>query len=181
VANLFRGEVPFKAAGRDLFVCYGTPELAEIQTALGFRRPDPFQPDRVEEVDEPILERAKVGEKWVERQKLDEQQLPAFRRTRVLVDHAERQRRMLAAFEAVWMQPDPEAALVIFRISLKAWERRVVTKLLDSEFAQIVRALGVTRINLLHMQAIAHGVYLKGEEEEDGEGKATGAVSVSTT
>lgn len=181
MANLFRGEVPFKAAGRELFACYGTRELAEIQTALGFRRPDPFQPDKVEEVDEPVVERVKVDEDWAERQKLDDQGLPLFRRTRVLVDHAERQRRMLAAFEAVWMRPDPEAALVIFRISLKPWERRVVTKLLDSEFAQIVNALGMTRINLIHMQAIAHGVYLKGEEEEDGEGKVAGAASVSTT
>jgi len=171
VANLLRGEVPFRAAGRDLFVCYGTRELAEIQTALGFRRPDPFQPDVAEEVDEPSLKDGKP--------KLDGKGMATFRKVRVLVDAAERQRRMLTAFEAAWLRPDPEAALVCFRISLRPWERESGAKLSEEEFHRIAQALGLARINLLHMEAIGHGIYLKGEE--DGEGKAAGAASVSTT
>jgi hypothetical protein len=172
--NMNRGEVPFRAAARDLFVCYETPEIAAIQAALGFRRPDPFQPDVVEEVDEPVTEKDAKG---FPKPKLDEKGLAVFRRTRILVDAAERQRRMIAAFEAMWMQPDPEAALVIFRIGLRPWERQSATKLSDDAFLEIARALGLARINLLHMQAVAHGVYLKGEEDD--EGKAPASVSMT--
>lgn len=174
MANLIRGEVPFKASGRQLFVCYGTREIAEIQAALGFRRPDPFQPDVVEEEDVPVEEDGQP--------KLDKEGLQVFARRRTLVGAAERQRRMLAAFEACWMNPDPEAALVCFRIGLHPWERQSGTKLSDEAFHEIVRKIGLVRMKKLHYQAITFGSYLKGEEEDGGEGEGKEvAASVSST
>lgn len=174
MANLIRGEVPFRAAGRDLFVYYGTREIAEVQAALGFRRPDPFQPDVVEEVDVAVEEDGTP--------KLDAAGLPTFKRTRVLVDATERQRRMLAAFEAAWMNPDPEAALVCFRVGLKAWERQSGARLTDEAFHEVVRGAGLAQMKTLHYSAIVHGSYLKGEEDGgEGGGKAEGVASVSTT
>ena len=172
MANVIRGEVPFRAAGRDMFVQYGTRELAEAQAALGFRRPNPHQPDIAEEVDEPVEEGGMV--------KQDAAGV-VYRRVRVIVDAAMRQRRMVDAFEACWMRPDPEAALTCFRVGLRPWERRAGTKLSDEQFDAITRALGLARIQLLHMEAVSAGLYLKGEEEEEGGGKGAGAVSVSST
>jgi len=172
VANLIRGEVPFRALGRELFIQYGTREIAEAQTALGFHRPDPYQPDVVEEVDEAVEEKGKP--------KVDKAGLQVFCRRRLLIDAGERQRRMLAAFEACLMNPDPEAALVFFRIGLGPWQRQSGTHLSEEGFQDIVRALGLAEIKLLHFKAVTFGAYLKGEEEE-GEGKAQGAVSVSST
>lgn len=107
MANLLRGEVPFTALGCEMFVQYGTRELAEAQTALGFRRPDPQQPDLAEAVDEVV---EKDGVRTVQR-------------LTVVVDAAMRQARMIKAFEACLMNPDPEAALIFFRIGLRPWER----------------------------------------------------------
>jgi hypothetical protein len=170
--NLVRGEVPFSAAGRELFLAYGTREIAEAQAALGFRRPDPFQPDVAEEIDSPVED--KPGEP-----KLDASGLPVFRRLRVLVDAGERQRRMLAAFEAVLMNPDPEGLLTFIRIGLRPWERHNGAKLSDEGFHGIVQALGLVRLKMLHFQAVSFGSYLKGEETD--EGKAVGAASASST
>jgi hypothetical protein len=170
MANLIRGEVPFRAAGRDLFVQYGTREIAEAQTALGFHRPDPYQRDVVEEVDEAV-----AG-------KVDEAGLQVFRRQRVLIDAAERQRRMVAAFEACVMRPDPEASVVFLRVGLQPWQRSTGTKLSDDDVWAIVNGLGLAAINLLHWKAISNGSYLKGEEDGgEGSGKAESAVSASST
>jgi len=172
MANLVRGEVPFSAGGRDLFLAYGTREIAEVQAALGFRRPDPFQPDVAEEVDTPVEERPGV-------QKVDAGGLPVFRRLRVLVDASERQRRMLAAFEAALMNPDPEALLTFIRVGLRPWERQSGAKLSDEAFHAITQALGLVQLKTLHFQAVSFGSYLKGEEAD--EGKAAGAASASST
>lgn len=177
MANIIRGEVPFRAAGRDMFVCYGTRELAEAQTALGFRRPNPHQPDLVEEVDQPVEE---LGEDGQSRLKQDAAGV-VYRRTRVLVDAAMRQRRMIDHFEACWMRPDPEAALICFRVGLRPWERRTGTRLTEEQFDAITRQLGLAKIHLLHMEAVSAGLYLQGEEEEESGGKVAGVASVSST
>ncbi len=173
MANLNRGEVPFRASGRELFIQYGTREIAEAQTALGFHRPDPYQRDVVEESDEAVQENGKP--------KLDKTGQQVFRRRRVLVDATERQRRMLAAFEACLMNPDPEAAMTFFRVGLGPWCRQTGVRLSDEGFWDIVKALGLTEINLLHFRAITYGAYLKGETEEEGEGKAASGPSASST
>ena len=173
MANLLKGEVPFKAADRDMFVRYGTPEIAEIQAALGYRRPDPFQPDIVEEIDVAVEEKG--------RPKLDDAGLAVFKRERLLVDASERQRRMMRAFEACWMDPDPEALLVFFRAGLKSWERLSGTALTKDAFREIVDALGLARLKILHIQAITFGCYLQGAEDGgEGAGKVASAESVST-
>ncbi len=173
MANLIRGEVPFRAAGRELFLQYGTREIAEVQAALGFRRPDPFQADVVEEVDVAVEEGGKP--------KVDELG-EVFRRRRLLVDASERQRRMVAAFEACWMDPDPEAAVVFLRYGLRPWERQSGAKLTEEAFHEIVRAIGLARMKTLHFQAIAFGIYLKGEEDGgESRGKGESVASASTT
>ena len=133
MANLLRGEVPFSAAGRDLFLQYKTREVAEIQAALGFRRPDPFQPDTVEDVGVVLS--------------TDPEMLGT---RQMIIDADERQRRMVAAFEAAWMNPDPQAALVCFRIGLQPWERQTGTKLTDAAFHEIVDAVGLATLKLLN-------------------------------
>lgn len=174
MANLNRGEIPFRARGRELYLQYGTREIAEVQTALGFHRPDPYQPDTLEEIAEPVLEGGKP--------KLDAEGMEVYRRRRVRVDAVERQRRMLAAFEACLMNPDPEATLVFFRIGLGPWQRATQTRLVDEGFYEVVRELGLNEIKLLHYKAITFGSYLKGEaDEEEGEGKAGSAGPASST
>jgi hypothetical protein len=177
MANIFRGEVPFKALGRDFFVRYGTREIAEVQAALGFHRPDPFLPEVAEEIDEPVTEHVDGKE----RPKLDASG-QVFRRERRLVDADTRQRRMLSAFEATMMNPDPEAVLVFFRASLRPWERSEGHSISDATFHALVDALGMVRLKELHMGALAYGVYLKGldqVEREEGEGKAAAASASS--
>ena len=178
---MLRGQVPFSASGRDLFLCYGTREFAEAQTALGFRRPDPQLPDLAEEVDTPLEEVVGEGKDRRLGPKRDAAGLPMFRRDRVLVDHAERQRRMIAGFEAVLMNPDLEAMLVFFRIGLRSWERSANAKLSDEQFQEIVAAVGLVRMKEAHYEAIRFGAYLRGEDEETGEGKAASAASASST
>lgn len=178
MANLVRGEVPFVAAGREMFLAYGTREIAEAQAALGFRRPDPFQPDVAEEIDSPVFEPA-TTEGRPPTPKLDAAGLPVFRRVRTLVDAAERQRRMLAAFEATLMQPDPEGLLTFFRIGLRRWERQSGTKLSEEAFQQAVDRLGLVKLRTMHYQAVSFGSYLNGDEAD--EGKAEGAASASST
>ncbi|KKK76434.1 hypothetical protein LCGC14_2863660, partial [marine sediment metagenome] len=84
MANPNRGEVAFTALGREMFVQYGTREIAEAQAALGFHRPDPQQPNVAEDVDVPVYADAAQ-----EKPKLDGRQRPVFRRQRVLIDARE--------------------------------------------------------------------------------------------
>lgn len=175
MANPIRGQVPFKVLGRDFYIQYGTREIAEVQAALGFRRPDPQQPDTVEEVDVPVYLDGNE-----ERPKLDDDGQQVFRRQRVLVNARERQRRMLAAFDACIMNPDPEAKVAFLRVGLRPWQREHPGRQYTEEWLQgIVQALGLTRIGMLHLEALAQGCYLTGEEADD-EGKAE-AASVSST
>ena len=165
MANPIRGEVAFTAGGREMFVQYGTREIAAAQAALGFHRPNPQQPDVAEDVDVPVYADG--------RPKLDSRQRPVFRRQRVLVDARERQRRMIQAFDACLMNPDPEASVAFLRVGLHPWQRSTGSKHTEEAVQEIVQALGLERIRLLHMQALSLGCYLTGEEaEEEAEGKA---------
>lgn len=173
MANLNRGEVPFKARGRDFYLQYTTREIAEAQTALGFHRPDPYQADTLEEVAELVRENGQP--------KLDAEGLEIYRKRRVMVDAVERQRRMIAAFEACLMNPDPEAAVIFLRIGLGPWQRAANARLSEEGFQDIVRALGLNEIKFLHYKAISFGSYLKSEaDEEEGEGKVAGVEPVSS-
>lgn len=183
MANENRGEAPFTVrGGEERFICYRTRELAEVQSALGFRRPDPQQPDVVEDIDEPVFDTS--GPKAVgaiPKQKTDGKGRPVFKRTRVLVDAKERQRRMIAGFNACLQNPDPEAVLTFFRIGLGPWQRKLGVKLDHESVMNIIDSLGLTRIQLLHQQTLGLGCYLFGDEIEADEGKAQGAESASST
>lgn len=179
MANLFRGEVPFRAGGRELYVRYGTREIAEVQAALGFQRADPFLKDEVEDVDVPVFER--VDSK--RRPKLDAAGLQEFRRERILVDADVRQARMVAAFEAVLLNPDPAAAVTFFRVGLRPWQREAGVKFTEDQVLELVDELGLVSLKTLHAKALSFGSYLKGtqdQEEESGEGKAQAAAASST-
>lgn len=167
MANQSRGQVPFRALGRDLFIQYGCREIAEIQTALGFRRPDPFTPDVVEDVDEPVAGPGGA-------QKVDDKGVPVFVRRKILVNAKERQRRMLVAFDACLLNPDPEAAVGLLRVGLRPWQRETSQRLPDELFGRIVDSLGLERIKMLHFEALSSGVYLAGEESE-GKAESTAA------
>lgn len=183
--NLYRGEVPFKAAGIEAFVCLLNSDLAaayaEIaRTAPAYARPSPFQPDTVEETAVPA---------WIDEdrgiQKVDAEGQPVFRLERRLVNHAERQRRWIAAMEATITRPDPEASLILFRAGLRQWERESQRKIDDGKFREIVDALGLAEVRGLLLSALTFGVYLRGaegaeEEDQESRGKAH-AVSASST
>lgn len=184
MANLFRGEVPFKAAGLEPYVCLLNSDLAAAYGDLArvcpqFERPSPFQPDTVEEVSVPVWADSEEREP-----KLDEQGLQIHRQERRLVNAAERHRRWMAALEATILRPDPQAALILFRASLRQWERTTRNVLTEEQFRELADALGLAGINGLLMSAVAFGIYLRGVEgsgEEEGiEGKAV-AVSASST
>lgn len=170
MANLLRGQVPFKALDRDLYIQYTTTAIAEVQAALGFRRPDPLQPDVLQEVDEQqFLDLART------KPKLDNEGRPVYVRRPVLLNANERQRRMVDAFEACLIHPDPAAAVVFFRAGLKPWLATQVRALPDGFVADVIDALGLQRIQLLHADALAQGVWLAGREEDDDQGKAQSA------
>ncbi len=155
-----------------MFIQYGTREIAEAQGALGFHRPDAQQPDVAEDVDVPVYVDAAE-----EKPKLDDKRQPLFRRQRVLVDARERQRRLVAAFDACLMNPDPAASVVFFRVGLMPWQRANGVKHTNGAAEELVQALGLSKIRLLHMQALADGSYLTGEEAEEDEGKGGAAAA----
>lgn len=173
---MIRGQVPFRAAGREFFLQYGTRELAEAQAALGFRRPSSQQPDIVEEAD--VVVEDSRGQP-----KLDDEGQPTYRRQKVLVNAVERQRRVIAGFEACLLNPDPEAVIAFIRIGLRPWQRSQGVTMSEEQVQEIVNAVGLTRLRLLHMEAISLGSYLTGDEleEESGSGKAESAVPASST
>jgi hypothetical protein len=78
------------------------------------------------------------------------------------------------------MNPDPEAMLRFFRIGLGPWER-ANAKLSEEDFHSVVRAVGLVRMKEIHYDAIRFGAYLRGDDEETGEGKAASAASASST
>ncbi len=153
-----------------MYIQYGTREIAEAQGALGFHRPDPQQPNVTEEVDVAVYVDAAE-----EKQRLDDKLQPVFRHQRVLVDARERQRRLVAAFDACLMNPDPAASVVFFRVGLRPWQRAHGVKHTEEAVTELVQALGLSRIRLLHMRALADGCYLTGEEAEEDEGKGATA------
>jgi len=162
MANLLRGQVPFKALGRDLYIQYTTTAIAEAQAALGFRRPDPLLPDVLQEVDElQFLDAAQT------KPKVGEDGLPVYVRRPVLLNAQERQRRMVEAFEACIIHPDPAAAVAFFRAGLKPWLSAQARAVPDGFVGSVVDALGLERIRLLHAEALTLGVWLAGGEDDD--------------
>ena len=88
---------------------------------------------------------------------------------------------MVAGFNACLLNPDPEALLVFFRIGLGPWQRKTGVKLAHETVLKMIDSLGLTKLQLLHQQALAIGCFLTGDEENEAdEGKAQGAASASS-
>lgn len=177
MANEHRGETPFVALGREMYVVYRTPELAAMRSALGFGRPDPLAAPRVEEIEVEEEREVEAG-KW-EKFAVKKRQVIGF---------AERQARLLAAFEATFMSPGPDDLMVMLREGLRPWEQVAGVKLSDEEFRRMVGELGFAGAQNLHLRAVGAALGVgqdekpKTSEEGDPNGaSAAGASSTSST
>ena len=159
--NEHRGETPFRALGREMFVVYRTPELAAMRHALGFGRPDPLAPPRWEEIDDE--EKVEVpGEpgKWITRSK----------KTRKLIGFAERNQRLLEAFEATFLNPGIDDVVVMIREGLREWERRSQSVLSADEFRELTIELRPQGLQTLHIRAVGNSLGSGDSRGESGPG-----------
>lgn len=152
MANQHRGQTPFRALGREMYLVYGTRELAEAWQALGFRRADPLAPPVVEDRDEPVRDRD-TGDPV-----LDEAGLPRFVRRRAFLDAAGRQQRAQEAFDAVFSNPDIPARRTCLKIGLQRWEKEAGAKLTEDEFEDACDELGIEGLSSLHVAAFINAV-----------------------
>lgn len=177
MANQYRGQTPFRALGREMFVVYGLQEIAEAWSALGFRRPDPLAPPVAEERDEPLFD-GRTGDPLI-----DEQGLPVFRRRRVLLDAAARQQRVQESFDACFTNPDVPARIACLRIGLRRWEKTSGHTLTADEFQALCDELGAEGLGALHISALINATRSGPATEEGGGGdpNAPSAVPASST
>jgi hypothetical protein len=176
VANQYRGQTAFRALGRELYLVYGTRELSEAWTALGFRRPDPLAPSIVEDQDVPVRDAA-TGDPV-----LDAQGLPQFVRRRAFLDAAGRQQRVQEAFDACFSNPEIPARRTCLRIGLQRWEKETGTKLTDDEFERLCDELGIEGLSALHVAAFINAVRVPPVEGAEGrDPNAPSAVPASST
>jgi hypothetical protein len=179
VANQYRGQTPFRALGREMFLVYGVRELAEAWSALGFRRPDPLAPPVVEERDEPLVD-GRTGDPV-----LDEQGLPTFRRRRVYLDAAGRQQRVQDAFDAAFTNPTIPDRRICVRLGLGRWEKAAGVRLSEDEFEQLCDELGLEGLSALHIAGFINATRAPraegGRAEEGPDPNAPGAAAASST
>ncbi len=177
MANQHRGQTGFRALGREMYLVYGTREIAEAWSALGFRRADPLAPPLAEERDEPALDKT-TGNPLVD------ETGPVFVRRRVLLDAATRQERVQEAFDAVFTNPEVPARRTCVRIGLRRWEREVGQPLSDEEFERLCDELGLGGLSALHVAAWINACRVPPAEEspaEAGEGRSPkGSTAFST-
>src|SRR3990172_3555067 len=130
MAIAHRGETAFSAGGRGYYLVYGTREIAEMQSALGFHRPDPFAPVTWEEVEQKDGKKIRVELTW-----------------------AERNQRMLTAFDGTFTNPGPGDLRKMVQIGLRRWEKANAS-LSDAEFEAICDGLGLEalRCGLTHAE-----------------------------
>jgi len=180
VANQHRGQTPFRALGREMYLVYGVRELAEAWSALGFRRPDPYAPPLVEDRDEPMRDPE------TDDPMLDEQGLPRFLRRRVYLDAAGRQQRVQEAFDACFSNPEIPARRTCIRIGLQRWEKEAGAPLTENEFELLCDDLGLEGLTALHVATFINAVRvppMEGTQSESRDPKpsAVPASSMSST
>lgn len=177
MANQYRGQTPFRALGREMFLVYGVRELAEAWSALGFRRPDPLAPPLAEERDEPLVD-GRTGDPV-----LDEQGLPKFRRRRVYLDAAGRQQRIQDAFDAAFTNPTIPDRRTCVRIGLARWEKAAGSRLTEDEFEALCDELGLEGLSALHMAGFINATRAPRVEgaAEGPDPNAQGAAPASST
>lgn len=176
--NPHRGQTPFRALDREMYLVYGTRELAEAWSALGFRRPDPYGAPIAEERDEPVRDPSTGA------QLLDEQGLGRFTRKRVLVDAADRQQRVQEAFDACFTNPEIPARRTCLRIGLGRWERETGARLTDDEFERLCDELGLEGMSALHIAAFVNAVRVppvEGAEDRDPNARSAGPASSTSS
>lgn len=173
MANEHRGETPFRALGRDYYLVYGTRELANIRTALGFRRPDPMAPTTIEDVESEIeVELPGEPGKWQKQRQ----------RKTITVGFALRNQRVLEAFEAVFMNPGPDELLIMVREGLRRWEKETGHQITPEEFEGLTDRIGELR--LLHFRAVSTSIRQSdggGEGEADPNAPSAGPASSTST
>jgi len=171
VPNPHRGQTPFRALGREMYMVYGTRELAEAWSALGFRRPDPYAPP--------------VAEEWDERAEgEDDRGLPRFIRRRGLVDAATRQQRVQEAFDATFTNPEIPARLTCVRIGLQRWEKEAGSRLTDDEFEKLCDELGLDGLSSLHIATFVNAIRVppaEGAEGRDPNAQSAGPASSTSS
>lgn len=192
MANQYRGQTPFRALGREMYVVYMTKELAEAWSALGFRRADPLAPPVAEERDEPVRD-TKTGDPVYDAligpdgqpvtdpetgEVVADRDRPRFVRRRVLLDAAGRQQRMQDAFDAVFTNPDIPARRTCIRIGLQRWEQEVGQKLTADEFEQLCDELGLEGLSALHVAAFINATRVP-PLKESGSGRDPNASSAA--
>jgi hypothetical protein len=156
MANAHRGETDFSAGGREYYLVYGTWEIAEMQSRLGFHRPDPYAPVTWEEVEQKDGQKVRVELTW-----------------------AERNSRMLTAFDGTFTNPSPADLRTMVRIGLRRWEKLNGT-LSEAQFESICDALGLVGLQTLHLQAVTNGLRASGPEDAT-EPKRAAAPASSTS
>jgi hypothetical protein len=158
-----------------MYLVYGTRELAEAWSALGFRRPDPMAPPVAEEWDEPLHDSTGAPT-------LDEQGLPRFVRRRGLVDVATRQQRVQEAFDACFTNPEIPARRTCVRVGLQRWEKEVGAKLSGDEFEALCDELGLDGLSSLHIATFVNSIRVPPAEGGEGaDPNAPSAVAASST
>jgi hypothetical protein len=150
-----RGETAFSAGGREYYLVYGTWEIAEMQSTLGFHRPDPYAPTTWEEVEQKDGQKLRVELTW-----------------------AERNSRVLTAFDGTFTNPGPQDLRTMVRIGLHRWER--LNGSLDPQFEAICDALGLVGLQTLHLRAVTNGLRASSPEDEDVPKKRAAAPASST-
>ncbi len=171
MANTYRGETPFRALGRDLFIAYRTPEIGAIQRALGYCEP-PGQPARVTTEQVPALNLTAGTREHVADE--DGRMLAALnedgtvKMRTVIVDSAERRRRFIEAFDAALLHPSADELTTMVRCGLAPWEHDN-GRLSPEEWARLVEELGFAGLQLLHSSAVAaaYRVMLPAAEKEE--------------
>jgi hypothetical protein len=169
VANQHRGQTPFRALGREMYLVYGVRELAEAWSALGFRRPDPLAPPVVEDRDEPVLD-PKTGDPV-----FDELGLQKFVRKRAYLDAAGRQQRVQEAFDACFSNPEIPARRTCIKIGLQRWEQ-AAGRLTEDEFERLCDELGLEGLSALHVASFINAVRVPPQEGQS-EGRDPNAPS----
>ena len=155
MTNAHRGETAFSAGGRGYYLVYGTWEIAEMQSALGFHRPDPFAPVTWEEVEQKDGKKVRIELTW-----------------------AERNQRMLTAFDGTFTNPGPGDLRRMVQIGLWRWEKANAS-LSDAEFEAICDALGLVGLQSLHLQAVTNGLRASSPEDEDAPKRAAAPASLT--
>ncbi len=173
--NTYRGQTPFRALGREMFLVYRTQEIAAMQAALGFCRPEPltFKPE-TEEVPALNLKRDEAGKLLDPPQHvldadglrlaaLDADGKPLMRI--VIVDAQEIHKRKIAAFDACLQRPLIKDLPLFIRCGLALWERDNGA-FAKGEFDQLLEEIGFLGLADLHQKALFNGYHVAVPEDE---------------